>query len=374
MDQKKIGEFLKELRTEKKLTQEQLANEFTVSSRTVSRWETGSNLPDIATLVEIADYYEVDVSELIAGERKSDSEKESEEETVNIVAAYAKNENEKLYKWIQRISVLGLLAMTVAIVLQCVDFQVTKLTVGMLIASLVALFALTVITFYVTGNLERLLRKKMFIVKAFSFAFTAISIFVIARFVLIGSVLSMLVLSVITAKVEVHDDIAEYQKYVQQEDSGLKMFSEADINVFPNAISNGMNAKEFQYAYYNPWDPQYVVYMTVQYEDEEYSKEIERLKKIGVDDSYKSFYSVTDEPADYDLVAICADSYHGFVYAMIPEQRTENEITYVAIQFCNYFLDLDIHDYLPDRYLLSGFDATNDNPYQKQKMKEMKME
>ena len=41
MDQKKIGRFLKELRKEKVITQEQLAEKIKVSSRTVSRWETG---------------------------------------------------------------------------------------------------------------------------------------------------------------------------------------------------------------------------------------------------------------------------------------------------------------------------------------------
>ena len=41
MNQKKTGEFLKHLRKEKGLTQEQLAERFYVSSRTVSRWETG---------------------------------------------------------------------------------------------------------------------------------------------------------------------------------------------------------------------------------------------------------------------------------------------------------------------------------------------
>ena len=41
MDQKKTGLFLRELRKEKELTQEQLAEQFNVSSRTVSRWETG---------------------------------------------------------------------------------------------------------------------------------------------------------------------------------------------------------------------------------------------------------------------------------------------------------------------------------------------
>ena len=41
MNQQKAGAFLKRLRNEKGLTQEQLAEKFYVSSRTVSRWETG---------------------------------------------------------------------------------------------------------------------------------------------------------------------------------------------------------------------------------------------------------------------------------------------------------------------------------------------
>ncbi len=41
MDQIRVGTFLKALRKEKKLTQEQLAEKLNVSGRTVSRWETG---------------------------------------------------------------------------------------------------------------------------------------------------------------------------------------------------------------------------------------------------------------------------------------------------------------------------------------------
>ncbi len=44
MDQMKIGSFLKELRKEKGITQEQLAEALNVSGRTVSRWETGVSL------------------------------------------------------------------------------------------------------------------------------------------------------------------------------------------------------------------------------------------------------------------------------------------------------------------------------------------
>ena len=41
MVQKKIGSFLKEIRKEKNITQEQLAEKLNVSGRTVSRWERG---------------------------------------------------------------------------------------------------------------------------------------------------------------------------------------------------------------------------------------------------------------------------------------------------------------------------------------------
>ena len=53
MDLVKTGKLLQELRKEKGLTQEQLAERTGVARRTVSRWETGSNLPLIYHLTEI---------------------------------------------------------------------------------------------------------------------------------------------------------------------------------------------------------------------------------------------------------------------------------------------------------------------------------
>ena len=94
MDQKKIGAFLKRLRREKGLTQEQLAERFYVSSKTVSRWETGSNMPDVGTLIDLADFYEVDIREIIDGERKSEMMDKETKDTLKKVAAYA-SEGEK---------------------------------------------------------------------------------------------------------------------------------------------------------------------------------------------------------------------------------------------------------------------------------------
>lgn len=69
MDTKKIGEFLKELRKEKGLTQEQLAEILLVSGRTVSRWETGTNMPDLSVLIQMAEFYGVEIKEILDGER-----------------------------------------------------------------------------------------------------------------------------------------------------------------------------------------------------------------------------------------------------------------------------------------------------------------
>lgn len=94
MNQQKTGDFLKRLRKDKGLTQEQLAETFHVSSRTVSRWETGSNMPDISTLIDLADFYDVDIRELIDGERKREIMDPEAKDTLKKVAAYA-TEGEK---------------------------------------------------------------------------------------------------------------------------------------------------------------------------------------------------------------------------------------------------------------------------------------
>lgn len=89
MNQRKTGEFLKHLRKDKGLTQEQLAEHFCISSRTVSRWETGSNMPDVDMLIELADFYDTDIREIIEGERKSENMDHETKDTLKKVAEYA---------------------------------------------------------------------------------------------------------------------------------------------------------------------------------------------------------------------------------------------------------------------------------------------
>lgn len=98
MNQVKIGNFLKELRKEKALTQEQVAEHFNISSRTVSRWENGNNMPDISVLIELSEFYDVDIREIIDGERKSENMNDEMKDTLVKVAEYTEAEKEKLLK------------------------------------------------------------------------------------------------------------------------------------------------------------------------------------------------------------------------------------------------------------------------------------
>ncbi len=102
MNQIKIGGLLKELRKNKGLTQEQLAEEFNVSRRTVSRWETGSNLPDLDLLILLADFYEIGLRELLDGEMNTEEKKQENQEVEEAVLKAAEYSNEVKLKLTRR--------------------------------------------------------------------------------------------------------------------------------------------------------------------------------------------------------------------------------------------------------------------------------
>lgn len=56
-----------------------------------------------------------------------------------------------------------------------------------------------------------------------------------------------------------------------------------------------------------------------------------------------------------------------FVYALTDGNH---RIIYAEEIFCNYYMDLDYMEYIPQEYLLDGFDASKDNPYRKKMMNE----
>lgn len=132
-----------------------------------------------------------------------------------------------------------------------------------------------------------------------------------------------------------------------------------DESIFPEKL-DGLDVKEYSMTRYDPWDAQFLSYLTVQYDNEGYAAEVQRLADCGIS-KYMGYYSVTGFEGGAPL-AVNADDYYGFVYA-IDTPDEENSITYVEIIFCNYCLDVECTDYIPEKYLPDGFDASENNPY-----------
>ena len=167
------------------------------------------------------------------------------------------------------------------------------------------------------------------------------------------------------AKVEINTNIAKYNMYIGK--NARKEYIEKwgmDESIFPRKIEKNMKVIDYKMVYYNPWDAQYLSYLIVKYNEEDYEKEKNRLRNYK-STKYKGYYSVTGF-SNYELLSINADSYYGFIYAL---DLGENKIIYVEIIFCNYFMDLDYEKYIDKKYLPDGFDATNNNNYMKKIVK-----
>ena len=110
MDTKKVGQFLKQLRNENNMTQEQLGERIGVTNKTVSRWENGNYMPPVECLVLLSDIYQISINEILSGERVSvENFKEKADENLTMVLEDLQKENKKFEKkmmWILVISTL----------------------------------------------------------------------------------------------------------------------------------------------------------------------------------------------------------------------------------------------------------------------------
>lgn len=163
MEQQKIGCFLKELRKEKDLTQEQLADRLNVSGRTVSRWETGSNMPDISLLVELAEFYEVSITEIVNGERKSEKMNEEIKETALSLSDYAEEINNRLKMRLFWLTVLALVGMCAFVAIEALGLDTPNSTFEFIAsAGLGMCFGmLIVLAMYLSGILGKIKAKRM---------------------------------------------------------------------------------------------------------------------------------------------------------------------------------------------------------------------
>lgn len=122
MDQKKFGAFLKELRKEKQLTEI-----LSVSNRSISRWENGVNMPDFDLIIELADYYNVSIEEILDGERKKEMVDKKTEQMLLKVADY---ENSGKQQFSGRVCGLFIAAIAAFVLYSVLDFMGLASTEG----------------------------------------------------------------------------------------------------------------------------------------------------------------------------------------------------------------------------------------------------
>lgn len=61
----KFSKNLKELRIEKRLSQQELAQIFNVTQSTVAKWESGDREPNFSILIELSNYFNISTDILL---------------------------------------------------------------------------------------------------------------------------------------------------------------------------------------------------------------------------------------------------------------------------------------------------------------------
>ena len=87
MNQEKIGKFIKILRKEKKLTQNELATKLGVTDKSISNWENGKTMPDLSLFKPLCEILGITINDLISGEKlnKDNYQEKFEENILNTI-------------------------------------------------------------------------------------------------------------------------------------------------------------------------------------------------------------------------------------------------------------------------------------------------
>lgn len=157
LNQQKTGLFISEMRKEKNLTQKQLADIIGVSDKAVSRWETGRGMPDTSTMPELCKTLEININELLSGERLSTEDYHGKAEKI-MVDLMKDSENMKADRRSGLIGLaLGLVLLFVALLLVGV-VSGTQLVWFIDAPSVVFVIGIQVIILAASGELRNFLR------------------------------------------------------------------------------------------------------------------------------------------------------------------------------------------------------------------------
>ena len=116
-----IGNKIKEARNGVGLTQDQAAEKIMVSRQTISNWENGKTMPDIASVIKMSDLYHISLDELLKGDQNM--MKKIEKDT-NIVRSNS------------RLIAVGIVAIIVAVVVTFASIMTGNAVLDFLAAAL----------------------------------------------------------------------------------------------------------------------------------------------------------------------------------------------------------------------------------------------
>ena len=87
MNQEKIGKFIAMCRKDKKMTQSELAEKLGVTDKSIGNWENGRNMPDLSLFKPLCDELDININELLSGERlnREEYQEKFEENIINTI-------------------------------------------------------------------------------------------------------------------------------------------------------------------------------------------------------------------------------------------------------------------------------------------------
>ena len=161
---------------------------------------------------------------------------------------------------------------------------------------------------------------------------------------------------------ETHYDISEYG--MLDDGRNLLEWSENMGAIWPEEITDDMNVTDYLLIHYCPWDSNYLGYLEVEYDKEDYEAEVERLKAYESTEYIGNYGAGTFK--EKELLAMYATR-SNFIYAL-----TDGEgcINYVYLAFPGYAMDIDYEDYIPKDCLPKGLDLSEDNPVRQEVLKD----
>ncbi len=156
-------------------------------------------------------------------------------------------------------------------------------------------------------------------------------------------------------KGSISEHVIEIDKYesVLGENGKYKEHFYRYNDIFPDKIEEDWKVEEFCYSYFNLADPCYMGYLVLELDENAFVQESTRLKNLQ---SSENRYIYDTTGFHYDALAIYADDYYGYIYALADYDNSQ--IIYVELQFCNGIMDINYYETIEEKHLPIGFDVS----------------